>query len=68
MAFILSHSTFVHAAFVSSLVYQTFDRSILGRMRFPGTRCFQGGTRWKNRTHKRYAIRKILGSAAIHKR
>jgi len=59
MAFIIFHSHFVHAAFVSSLVYQTFDRIILGRMSFPGTRCFEGGTRWKNRTHKWCAIRKV---------
>jgi len=59
VAVIISHSHFVHAAFLSSLFYQTFDRIILGKMSFPGTRCFQGGTRWKNRIHKWNAIRKV---------
>jgi len=40
MAIIISHSHFVHAAFVSSPVCQTFDRLILGRMSFPGTRWY----------------------------
>jgi len=39
MAIIIFHSHFVHAAFVSSLVCQTFDRMILGRMSSPGTKC-----------------------------
>jgi len=34
-------------------------------MSFPGTRCFQGGTPWKYRAHKWYAIRKSLGTAAL---
>ena len=38
---------------------------ILGRLSFPGTRCFQSGTRWKCRAHKWYAIRKSLGTAAL---
>jgi len=67
MAIIISHSRFVHAAFVSSLVCQTFDRMILGKLSFPGTRCFQGGTSWKYRAHKWYAIRKSLGTADIQK-
>jgi len=65
MAIIISHSHFIHAACVSSLVCQTFDRVILGRMSFPGTRCFQGGTPWKFRAQKWYAIRKSLGTAGI---
>ena len=32
MAIIISHGHFVHAAFVSSLVCQTFDRMILVRI------------------------------------
>jgi len=66
MAIIISHSHVVDAAFASSLVCQTFDRMILGRLRFPGTRCFQGGTRWKYRVHKLFAIGKSLGTAALH--
>jgi len=65
MAIIISHRHFVHAAFPASLVWQTFDRMILGRMSFPGAKCFQGGTRWKYRAHKWYAIRKSLGTAAL---
>jgi len=65
MAFIITHSHFGNAAFMSSLVYQTFDRIILGRMNFPGTRCFHGDTPWKNRTHKWYAIGKSLGTAEL---
>jgi len=65
MAIIISHSHVVHAAFASSLVCQTFDRMILDRLSFPGTWCFQGGTRWKCRAHKWYAIRKSLGIAAL---
>jgi len=38
---------------------------ILGRVSFPGTKCFQGGTRWKYRAHKWYEIRESLGTAAI---
>jgi len=63
MAIIISHSHFVYAAFVSSLVCQTFDRMILGRMSFPGAKCFQGGTRWKGRANKWCAIRKSLWTA-----
>ena len=66
MAVTVSHSHFVHAAFVSSLVCQTFDRMILGRMSFPGAKCFHGGTRWKYRAHKWYAIRKSLGTAELY--
>jgi len=65
MAIIISHSHVVHAAFASSLVCPTFDRMILGRLIFPGTRCFQGGARWNYRVHKWYAIRKSLGTAAV---
>jgi len=38
MAIIISHSNFVHAAFASSLVCQTFDRMILGSMSFSGAK------------------------------
>jgi len=65
MAIIISHSHFVHAAFASSLVCQTFGRMILDRLSFPGTRCFHGGTRWKCRAHKWHAIRKSLGTAVL---
>ena len=41
MAIIISHSNVVHAAFASSLACQTFDGMILGRLSFPGTRCFK---------------------------
>jgi len=33
----ISHSHFVHVAFVSILVFQTFDRLIFGTLTFPGT-------------------------------
>jgi len=65
MAIIVSHSHVVHVAFVSSLVCQTFDPMILDRLSFPGTRCFQGGTRWKYKAYKWYAIRKSLGTAGL---
>jgi len=35
-----SHSHFVHVAFVSILVFQTFDRMIFGTLTFPGTRWY----------------------------
>jgi len=35
-------------------------------MSFPGTKCFQGGTRWKCRADKWYAIRKSLGTADVY--
>ena len=38
LAIKISHSHFVHVAFVSVLVFQTFDRMIFGTMTFPGTR------------------------------
>jgi len=40
MASTISHSNFVHVAFVSILVFQTFDRVICGRLSFPGTRWY----------------------------
>jgi len=40
MAIILSHSHFHHVAFVSNLVFQTFDRIIFGTLTFPGTRWY----------------------------
>jgi len=36
----ISHSHFVHVAFVSILVFQTFDRMIFGTLTFPGTRWY----------------------------
>jgi len=65
MAIIISHSHVVHAAFALSLVCQILDRMILDRLSFSETRCFQGGTRWKYRVHKWYAIRKSLGTADL---
>ena len=62
---IISHSHVVHAAFASSMFFQIFDRMILGRLSFPGRRCFQGGRRWKYRDHKWYAIRKSLETADL---
>ena len=38
MAIILSHSHFLYVAFVSIMVFQTFDRMILGALTFPGAR------------------------------
>jgi len=40
MAIILSHSHFLHVAFVSILVFQTFDRIIFGTLTFSGTRWY----------------------------
>jgi len=37
MAIAICHSQFVHVAFVSVLVFQTFDRIIFGRLTFPET-------------------------------
>jgi len=65
MAIIISHIHAADAVFVSGLVCQTSDRMILGRLSFSGTRCFQGGTWWKYRAHKWYAIRKSLGTADL---
>jgi len=36
----ISHSHFVHFAFVSILVFQTLDRMIFGTLTFPGTRWY----------------------------
>jgi len=36
----ISHSHFVHVAFVSILVFLTFDRMIFGTLTFPGTRWY----------------------------
>jgi len=36
----ISHSHFVHIAFVSIVVYQTIDRMIFGTMTFPRTRWY----------------------------
>jgi len=49
MAIIISHRHVVHAAFTSSLVCQTFNPMMWGKLSFPGTKCFQGGTWWKYR-------------------
>ena len=38
VAIIRSHSHFLHVAFVSIMVFQTFDRMIFGTLTFPGTR------------------------------
>jgi len=38
MAIKISSSHFVHVAFASILVFQTFDRMIFGTLTFPGTR------------------------------
>jgi len=40
MAIKISHSHFVHIAFVSILVFQTFDEMIFGTLTFPGTRWY----------------------------
>ena len=40
MAIKSSHSHFVHVAYVSILVFQTFDRMIFGTLTFPGTRWY----------------------------
>jgi len=37
-AIIISHSHFVHVAFLSILVFQTFDGIKFGRLSFPRTR------------------------------
>jgi len=55
MAITNSHSHFVYVAFVSILVFQTFDRMIFTRLIF----LEQGGMRWQPRIHKWYAIRKV---------
>jgi len=54
----ISHNHFIHVAFVSILVSQTFDRAIFGTLSFPGTRWYMVTVRdpeW-------YAIRKSLGT------
>jgi len=68
MAIIVSHSHFIHATCVSGLVCQTFDPIILDRLSFPGTKCFQSGTRWKYKAYKWYAVRKSLGTAALQRK
>jgi len=40
MAIKISHSHFVHVAYVSILLFQTFDRIIFGTLTFPGTRWY----------------------------
>jgi len=50
----ICHSHFVHVAFVSRLVFQTFNRMIFGRLSFPGTSCYV----MTYGTHKWCAIRK----------
>ena len=40
MAVILSHSHFLHVAFVSIMVFQTFDRMMFGTLTFPGSRWY----------------------------
>jgi len=41
MVIIISHSHYLHVAFVSILVFQTFDRMIFGKLSFPGTRWYE---------------------------
>jgi len=62
MAIILSHSHFLHVAFVSILVFQIFDRIIFGTLTFRGIRWY---VRWQYGDHKWYAIRKRLGATGI---
>jgi len=40
MPIIISHSHYLHVAFVSILVFQTFGRMIFGRLSFPGARWY----------------------------
>jgi len=40
MAIFISHCHYLHVAFVSVLVFQTFDRMIFGRLSFPGARWY----------------------------
>ena len=40
MAIKISHSHFVHVAYVSILLFQTFDRIIFGTLTFPGRRWY----------------------------
>ena len=40
MAIKISNSLFVHVAFVSILVFQTFGRMILSTLTYPGTRWY----------------------------
>ena len=61
MAIILSHSHFLHVAFVSIVVFQTFDRMIFGTLTFSGTRWYV----LTIRTHKWYATRKSLGTTGL---
>jgi len=61
MAIKISHSHFVHVAFVSILVFQTFDRMIFGTLTFPGTRWYVMTARdiqW-------YATRKSLRTTGV---
>jgi len=61
MAIVVSHSHFVHVAFVSNLVCQTCDRLIFERLVF----LEQGDTRWQYGTRKWYAIRKRLETTDV---
>jgi len=56
---VISRSRFVHVAFMSILVFQTFDRMIFDELSFPEKK---GTTWWKYGTHKCYVIRKSLGT------
>ena len=62
MSIIISHSHYLHVAFVPVLVFQTFDRMIFGRLSF----LEKGGTWWQYGAHKWYVMRKSLGTAALH--
>ena len=65
MAITIFHSHVGHAAFKSSLVCPTFDPMILGRLRFPGTKCLRWYTvRLPGLTNGTRA--ESLGTAALH--
>jgi len=64
MSIIISHSHFLHVAFVSVLVLQTFDRMIFGRLSFPEERCYVVTVREPQmvRDEKKFGNRCIMGS------
>ena len=63
MAIKISHSHFVHVAFVSILVFQTFDRLIFVTLTFPGTRWYVMTVRDTQmvRDHKNLRTTAIMG-------
>jgi len=61
MANIISHSHFVHVAFVSILIFQTLVEWYLAHWVF----LEQGGTWWQYGIHRWCAIRKSLGTNAL---